>query len=144
LERCRYLGGFEAFDVRLGIDKTERIGGFERGIQFLINAVIEQHLEPRAGIHAEMMSALAAGVESVLEIFLPDDFATAVTLQPQALGSDCMVGGFALRIFGAVRFSLEPGHDERRLCYKLAGRDGTRVRHLRRKTSGDTQTCGAG
>jgi hypothetical protein len=38
------------------------------------NAVVEQHGEARAGVHAEMMAALAADVQGELEIFLPDDF----------------------------------------------------------------------
>jgi len=101
---------FEAVGVRFGIDEAEGVGGCEFGILLRVDAVVEEELEAPAGVHAEMMAAFAAGVEGLFEILLPDDFAAAVALEPEAFGFDGADGIVDGTTPDRTGISFEPGH----------------------------------
>src|SRR4029077_15863922 len=89
----------------------EGIGRRQARVQFLISAAIEEQRQPGARIDPEVMFALRAHLEILVQCFFPNDMASALALEPQALRADAF---FALaRAFFHSRFlPRKPRHSE--------------------------------
>ena len=67
----------EARGVGLEVDELQRVGGDEVGVEDFVLVVVEKLGQAGARVDAEVLVALGADVEVVLEIFFPDDLAAA-------------------------------------------------------------------
>src|SRR5215469_821043 len=94
----------QAVPIRLEIDKLQRIIGAQPGIVGFVLAVVKEQLEAATRIYAEVAFAIRADVEVLVEVFLPDNLATAVALDPEALGAHTF---FASGI-GRTGFAFKP------------------------------------
>ena len=132
LKRSRCLRSPSAVPYRAS-ESTNASGSEDsRSILFLINPVVEKHRQPRPRIHAEMMAALAADVKRALKIFLPDDLAAAIALQPEAFGAHVCARVVVPQLRSALRICC--GFDSRlnqaifSLCFTRIPLTLTRVR----------------
>ena len=100
----------QAVGVGAHIHKLQRIGGSKvlifHGEAVIFFAVIQQQRQTGARIDAEVALALGADVPVLVQVFLPDHLAAAVTLHPQTFGAYAFLArGFQLRVF-----AFKPGH----------------------------------
>src|SRR3989441_3772785 len=99
---------FEARHIGLGVHKPERVGGSQVCV-VLEPPAVEQQLEPPRGAQLEVMLALGTYLPVVLQVFLPDDGAAGVALDPQTLGAHAALIGWR-RLLDRLFLSFEPSH----------------------------------
>ena len=103
------LRGLETVGIaHLGVAELERIAGFEIGVALLERVGVDQVAEIGARRNAEVVVAVRAGPEVLLEHGLEQGLAAALALGPQTLG-DIGRGSFLSRL-DAGAFAFEPGH----------------------------------
>ena len=79
----------QALLVGLYVDEFQRVSGAQTAVNDLI-AGLEQHVEPLAGAHSEVMLALGTDVEVGFEVGFEDGLPAAGTLDPEPLGADTL------------------------------------------------------
>jgi hypothetical protein len=96
---------------QLGVAELERIPGDEVGVALHERVRVDEVLDVGARRHAEVVAAVLAGPEVLLEHGLEQGLATAVTLGPQPVREFGPLGLGPLLDAGA--FAVEPGHGVR-------------------------------
>ncbi len=102
------LRAAQALGVWAYVHEVERIGGRKVLVEDFVLRVVEQQLEPLRRADAEVPLALGADVQVLIELFLPDDLAAALALDPQAFRANALLA----RRFQLAAFSFEPGHGD--------------------------------
>ena len=92
----------EPLAIRLGVGELQRI--VREQVREVLGelALVEQRLEPVGGADAEVMRALRADLQVLLEILVVDQLRAARTLDPQPLGHPARLlgGGGSDRVSG--------------------------------------------
>ncbi len=101
---------FQALGVRLRVNELERIARDQLGILLGPQAVVEQKVESALRAQPEMKIALGADLPVRLQIFLPNDRAAGIALNPQAFGADASLIR-RRRLLDPFFLPFEPGHD---------------------------------
>src|SRR5439155_25361273 len=106
------LVDLQAVAVALGVAELQWVAGADARGEFLVRAVVEEHLEALARGEPEVVAALGADVEVLLDFLAVDDLLAVVALDPKPLGDgDLLLLDRLPRLF---LFS-EPGHRGRTL-----------------------------
>ena len=116
------LHGKQTLAVGLGVDKAQRVGGTEAGVELLVLAIVQQHLQAGEGVNSGVPAALGADVPIGLEVLFPHDLAAALALLPQTLGAHAALAvGHLGKFFIGLFVASEPSHA---MIHVSAGRDG--------------------
>src|SRR5271166_6101664 len=92
--------------IRFQVGELQRVGRNDVAVLGLVLSVVKEVAEPGASVNAEMTLALGADVQVLVEVFLPDDLAALVTLDPEAFCLDA----FLPRSVEVAVFPLKPCH----------------------------------
>src|SRR5688572_11799981 len=101
---------FEAFCVRLAVDKTERVGGNHLGVELFAMGVIENIFQALVGADAEVIIAVMTDLQVLIQILLVKMLAALVTAD-----EDILSPNDALRVANRLDlafFLTKPRHKE--------------------------------
>src|SRR5438874_2053215 len=102
----RLLAGLDPLAVPLRVRELQRVGALQPDVMLRKAARIEHQLEPPAHRQREVLVALGANLEVLLDVLLVDDLAAPVAFDPESLHARLALLGGKLRGGNAVI----PGH----------------------------------
>src|SRR5687768_7189011 len=103
---------FEAFCVRLAVDKPERVGGDHLGVELFAMGVIENVLQTLVGANPKVIIAAMADLQVFIQVLLVEMLAALVTADEDILSTND-----AFRVANRLDlafFLTKPGHKKLR------------------------------
>ena len=118
----RSCSAFDALGVGPAVVEPERVAGAEVGIPLLERVGVEELGDPVDGRDREVVVALGADVEVLLDLLAEERGLAAVAPHPDAFGHPL---GLEVAVPGVGGSSLSYGHWSRTSLARLAGRGGS-------------------